>query len=346
MNVNDASVATEIWINSTGYLRNLPSTANFTTLKVNDVDVLTALPSVGSFSSLTISSNAVATESCVNGKGYLTILPSTANFTTLTVSNVHILTALSNVVSFTSLTIGSNSVATESWVSAKNYLTTIPSTANFTSLTVGNSTVATQAYADANLASARSYTEVSETIAMKYIDDGSYISPSILVNKTLTGNFNILKVNAVGVLTALPSTTSFTTLTIGTDNVTTEFYAGNKAKAYADAGIVLAKAYMDDANFVSPTTISNKTLTGNFSILRVNDVDVLSTLPSIASFITLTIGLNAVATQVWVTSQIYLTRTIVSNKMVNGNSSVLKVNDVSTNSFTEYSKFYNIDYRT
>ena len=281
------------------------------------------------------------------------------NFFTLKVNDVSVLTSLLSTADFTMLTVSNNAVATQSWVTLQSYLTALPSTASFTTLTIGSNAVATlanldtslataKAYADGNLVSAKSYTDAAFVASKQYTDTTvtNYVSQLALSNKTLTGNFNILKVNAVGVLTALPSTTSFTTLTIGTDNVTTEFYADNKAKAYADARIVLAKAYMDDANFVSPTTISNKTLTGNFSILRVNDVDVLSTLPSIASFITLTIGLNAVATQAWVTSQIYLTRTIVSNKMVNGNSRVLKVNDVSTNSFTEYSKFYNIDYRT
>ena len=53
------------------------------------------------------------------------------------------------------------------------------------------------------------------------------------------------------------------------------------------------------------TVLTNKTINGNFFTLKVKDVSVLTSLPSTADFTTLTISNNAVATQAWVTSQLY-----------------------------------------
>ena len=155
---------------------------------------------------------------------------------------------------------------------------------------------------------------------------------SVFTSLPSTANFSSLTVNNVAVLTSLPSSANFTSLTIltarlwvidattvATHNTDDRCYRccdslswvidAVATQSYTDAAFVNAKLYTSTAlgNFITPAVLNNKTLTGNFSSLKVNDVVVLTDLPSTTSFITLTIGANAVATQSWVTSQSYLT---------------------------------------
>ena len=53
------------------------------------------------------------------------------------------------------------------------------------------------------------------------------------------------------------------------------------------------------------SVLTYKTINGNFLTLKVNNVSVLTSVPSTANFTTLTISNNAVAMQSWVTSYSY-----------------------------------------